>query len=101
MERIVLDGLWEAEAERLENNSAINQGDRLSVSIPGDIRKALVKAGVIPDPVIGLNGRASGWVGTASWRISRSFTLGGEKAVYYKGPAAALYRRRCTAERMK
>ena len=90
MKRIVLDGLWEAEAERLENNSAINQGDKLSVSIPGDIRKALVKAGVIPDPVIGLNGRASGWVGTASWRISRSFTLGGEKAVYYKGPAAEI-----------
>ena len=90
MERIVLDGLWEAEARRLDDNSLMKTGDRISLSIPGDMMKALAASHVIPDPHIALNGKASEWVSTSEWTLRRTFTLSGGSITYYKGPDARI-----------
>jgi len=46
-----------------------------SCPIPGDIHSALVAAGRIPDPMIGLNEREAQWVGDAEWEIRRTFDV--------------------------
>ena len=90
MKEIVLDGLWNAEARRLDDNPSIRNGNSFPMHVPGDITKELVKASLIPDPDIGLNANTSEWLRTSQWTLSRTFTLDGMKAVYYKGPEARI-----------
>ena len=90
MERIVLDGLWEAEARRLDDNSFMKEGDRITLDIPGDLLKALSASLVIPDPHIALNGKASRWVSSSEWTLRRTFDLSGGGIAYYKGPDARI-----------
>lgn len=90
MKEIVLDGLWNAEARRLDDNPSMKKGDHFSIVIPGDVRRALVNIGTIPDPDVGLNAAQSAWTEGAEWTLRRKFTLEGRKAIYYKGPAAMI-----------
>ncbi len=46
--------------------------------IPGDIHSALIAAGRIPDPMIGLNEADIQWVHEAEWEIRRSFDVPAE-----------------------
>ena len=50
-------------------------------AIPGDIHSALIAAGRIPDPMIGLNETECQWVGEATWEIRRSVKLKAEELV--------------------
>ena len=90
MKEIVLDGLWNAEARRLDDNPSIKCGDHISVVLPGEMRKALANVGVITDPDIGLNAAESVWVDSAEWTLRRKFFLEGRRAVYYKGPPSRI-----------
>ena len=86
MDGIRLDGLWSAETARAGSNEKIS----ITTEVPGDIRKALCREGIIADPSVGLNEASSEWVGSAEWHVRRSFTLSGRKAAFYDGPEAVI-----------
>ncbi len=44
-------------------------------TVPGDVRLALLRAGVIPDPFIGQNNEASKWVADATWDYENTLDL--------------------------
>lgn len=90
MKEIVLDGLWSAEARKLDDNPSIRKGDHFAIVIPGEIRTALVHAGIITNPDIGLNAAESLWVANAEWTLRRKFSAEGKKIACYKGPEAVI-----------
>ncbi len=44
--------------------------------VPGDVRLALLRAGVIPDPFIGQNNDASKWIADVAWDYENALELG-------------------------
>ena len=81
-ERVDLSGEWRiiglppqgAKAGRLRKPDP-RRGDWLPCSVPGDVNAALVKAGRMPDPRFGANGRRCGWVIGKDWWYRRVFDL--------------------------
>jgi beta-mannosidase len=57
--------------------------DPLPCTVPGDVHSALLAAGRLSDPYVGLNEHDAQWVGQAEWRMERSVEL----------PAAVLAKR--------
>jgi beta-mannosidase len=47
---------------------------RVSISLPGDVHTALLKAKEIPDPYFGANEQQVMWVNKTAWAMERSFT---------------------------
>ncbi len=47
----------------------------LEVKVPGNVRAALVDAGIIADPFIGKNNETSKWVSDVSWVYSNTFSV--------------------------
>jgi beta-mannosidase len=64
---ISLGGVW-----TLRDASGADVGPCV---IPGDVHSALIAAGRIPDPTIGLNETAVQWVGDAVWEIRRTVAI--------------------------
>ncbi len=54
--------------------------DTLPIEVPGTVRTALLAAGEIPDPYLGLDNEKSLWVEQKEWWFFKSFPLGPEQA---------------------
>jgi len=67
MTNISLGGVW-----TLRDASG---ADVAPCPVPGDVHSALIAAGRIPDPMIGLNETEVQWVGDAAWEIRRTITI--------------------------
>lgn len=61
-----LNGRWHLEGGQHRN---------LSITVPGTVHTALLEAGIIPDPYVGMQEADSIWIGDVTWTISRRFTL--------------------------
>lgn len=70
MTDISLGGVW-----TLHDASG---GDVAPCPIPGDVHSALVAAGRLPDPLVGLNEAQAQWVGDTVWEVRRSVTVSAE-----------------------
>jgi len=57
--------------------------DCLPIQVPGTVRQALLAAGEIPDPYLGLENEKSLWVEQKEWWFFKSFTLGAEDTGRY------------------
>ena len=90
MNKIVLTGLWNAEARRLDDNGFIKPSDKLEIRLPGSLVDALQDNNMIKNPHDGLNRLKYNWIDTSEWAIKRSFTLEGKKNVLYFGPDAMI-----------
>ena len=72
-----LDGLWEmaeggAEEERCD--PAKPWKDAISAGIPGSVHTALYEAGIIPDPLVGLNDKIAREYCYKEWWFKKEFT---------------------------
>jgi beta-mannosidase len=65
--RIDLAGTWQ-----LRDAQA---GNACPLAIPGDVHSALLAAGLIPDPFIGMNEELVQWVGERDWIATRTFQV--------------------------
>ncbi|UJW73850.1 beta-mannosidase [Rhizobium sp. SL42] len=54
-----------------------------SISLPGDVHSALVKAGIIPDPYFGRNEEVVQWVAEREWSVERSFVVPDASGSWY------------------
>lgn len=68
MSKINLAGVWKLTCDK-EGFSPIE------VNVPGDNASALLRAGLLPDPNIGLNELEVQWIGRYDWHWERSFTV--------------------------
>ncbi|UKI30017.1 MAG: hypothetical protein L6W00_18660 [Lentisphaeria bacterium] len=68
MSKISLSGSWELTCDK-EGFSPIE------ANVPGDNASALLRAGLIPDPNVGLNEHEVQWIGRYNWRWERRFTV--------------------------
>ena len=68
MSKISLSGSWELTCDK-EGFSPIE------ANVPGDNASALLRAGLIPDPNVGLNEHEVQWIGQYNWRWKHSFTV--------------------------
>ena len=76
MRRIRLDGEWELQALRVEENSYdVRDGSRFPMDIPGCVQDALIEDLVVPDPYYARNELETLFIGRSDWRISRTFDL--------------------------
>lgn len=64
MTEIALDGPWTLRCRERELETAM--------ALPGDVHSALMRAGLIEDPRLGLNEAAAAWVGEAEWELERT-----------------------------
>ncbi|GAB4313715.1 MAG: hypothetical protein Kow0069_14960 [Promethearchaeota archaeon] len=70
---VPLDGQWTLVNEE--------RGVRVPVVVPGSTWEALVEAGLLPDPFLGLNEREAAWVHELDWTWSREFDLAGHEGL--------------------
>ena len=68
MSKINLSGIWKLSCDK-EGFSPIE------ANVPGDNASALLRAGLIPDPNVGLNDHEVQWIGRYNWRWERRFTV--------------------------
>ncbi len=68
MSKINLAGVWKLTCDK-EGFSPIE------ANVPGDNASALLRAGLLPDPNVGLNELEVQWIGRYDWRWERSFTV--------------------------
>ena len=68
MSQIDLAGIWSLTCDK-ENFSPI------PAQIPGENCSALIEAGTVPDPYIGMNENDIQWVRDHDWTWSRSFEV--------------------------
>jgi beta-mannosidase len=78
MQQLLLSTGWQvrphAEAHPLDADIA-NAADWLPAPVPGTVHEALLAAGQIPDPFVGLNESAVQWVGESDWLYRCRFSL--------------------------
>ena len=77
---VLLNGKWDLRNEILAGDlaataAALNRakGNWIAASVPGDIHQALVAAGTIKDPLLGLNSFACRWTEDRSWWYRKVF----------------------------
>ena len=76
-----LDGTWDLRAEGLV--CGISDAERIGSSaegwlaapVPGDIHQALIAAGTIPEPLVGMNSFACRWTEERSWWYRRTIRV--------------------------
>ncbi len=78
MLRLSLDGEWELIERPLTDGIDAAPAVRaaratLATQVPGDVNDALVRAGRLPEPLVGLNFRRFDWVPERSWWHRRTF----------------------------
>lgn len=71
--KILLNGEW-----ILSGSEQSNADVRVAATIPGSIHSALIKAGIIPDPMIGRNDTIAERCSYKSWTLSRNFYYDGK-----------------------
>ncbi len=70
-----LNGTWNLEAESVYLNKVVNNGDSISMNIPGDIYGALEKKGLIENPIINKNAENLKWISKSNWLLEKEFKL--------------------------
>lgn len=81
LEQIPLAGQWLCRHEPL--NAGRNEAARIAskkskwfkTPIPGDIHQGLIKAGLLKEPTVGLNGDDALWTRDKSWWLKREFVV--------------------------
>lgn len=53
-------------------------GHACALALPGDVHSALLAAGLIPDPFVGLNEEQVQWVGERDWVATRTIEVGAD-----------------------
>jgi beta-mannosidase len=79
-ECLALDGLWQLTDTPQDVNTpamlpAPDAATWLAAPVPGAVHQALLAAGRIPEPLVGMNSEACAWIETRAWWFRRAFTL--------------------------
>lgn len=80
-QEILLNGVWEMRDDLLAfDPDQARRVDALSVDwlpqpVPGDIHQGLIEAGIIAEPLLGMNSYACEWTEKRSWWLRRDFDL--------------------------
>ncbi|MEJ5251087.1 MAG: sugar-binding domain-containing protein [Armatimonadota bacterium] len=80
--QLSLDGEWKLfyfepgqGAQKRAYAPDFDEREAISVSVPGDVHTALIRAGVLPDPYYDENPEACGWVEDYEWWYRTRFTV--------------------------
>lgn len=74
-EVLSLDGSWQlAEGGKLSDRLGGQWSDAMPASVPGSVHTALVEAGIIPDPTVGLNQQIARQESFKTWWMRRDFS---------------------------
>jgi beta-mannosidase len=65
------DGAWRLTAARLASGAPVRSVD-VAAHVPGSVHGDLLRAGVIPDPLLGDHEASQHWIGESDWRYERA-----------------------------
>jgi hypothetical protein len=76
-DRLALNGTWQLHDTSLDTMlpDALPAPDAttwLPVPVPGAVQQALLAAGRIPEPLVGMNSEACAWIETRAWWFRRA-----------------------------
>ncbi len=73
---INLDGTWKLSWEPIEGCPDVPEcSEPIAASVPGDVHEDLIIAGILPEPLVGVNAPLHEWVERARFRYEREFEL--------------------------
>ncbi|MDH7601785.1 MAG: hypothetical protein QHI38_06520 [Armatimonadota bacterium] len=76
---IKLDGTWKLTWEPIGDPTGVPEcKEALAASVPGDVHEDLVQAGILPEPLVGVNAPLHEWVERARFTYEREFDVTAE-----------------------